>query len=193
MADVFFDIFWQLRESKLQLNKGPFAGRLVHDTLAHTPDRSLQNSTVLRDFVNHHEPAILAGKHEVPLTYPGTSPFRGGHVDVGAGMSWSAPGITNPEAQHLFSLATCSGCHTFSTSTGFLHIKPRALGAEAQLSDFLTGKNMPQDADGVPRTFHELLDRQARLEATAGMSCLKPIDFPVEEIFTEPLKPAFVH
>jgi hypothetical protein len=70
LADVFFDIFWQLRESKLQLNKEPFASRLMHDTLAQTPDRSLQNSTVLRDFVNHHEPAILAGKHEVPRWEP---------------------------------------------------------------------------------------------------------------------------
>ncbi|WP_140631695.1 choice-of-anchor X domain-containing protein [Methylibium rhizosphaerae] len=193
LGNTFFETFWQLRESKLQLNKGPFAGRLMHDTVAQTPDRSLQNSPAVGDFVNQHESAILAGKHEVPLTYPGTAPFRGGHIDPGAGFIWSPPGVTNPEARHMFSLATCSGCHTGSTDTGFLHIKPRMLGAEAKLSDFLTGNNMPKNIDGVQRTFHDLLDRQARLEATAGMSCLKPIDFPIEEIFLEPLKPAFAH
>ena len=192
LADMPVDIFWQLRESKLQTT-GAAAGWLQHGTNTQTPDRSLLGSATLRDFINDNEAAILNGTHEVPLQYPPGSPFRGGHVDLGAGFAWWASGIANPEAQHQFSLASCNGCHTASTGTRFLHIKPRALGTESKLSDFLTGQNMPKGIDGVQRTFHDLLDRQAKLEATASMSCLKRIDFPLEEIFFEPMKPAFAH
>ena len=120
-------------------------------------------------------------------------PFRGAHVDLGAGFGWTAAGIVNAEAKRLFSLASCNGCHTANTSTHFLHIEPRAVGAQAELSDFLTGQNMPRNIDGAMRTFHDLLDRQMKLDATAGMSCVKKFDFALEEIFFEPLVPAFAH
>jgi hypothetical protein len=186
------DSFWQLRESHLR-SFGRGAGRLLHGTIAQTPDTSLQHSATLRDYINGHEAAILAETHSVPLQYPGTSPFRGGHVDPGAGFSWSAAGIVNPQARRLFSFATCNGCHTAETETPFLHIEPRAMGTQAVLSDFLTGQNMPKTIDGAPRTFHELLDRQMKLDATASMSCRLKGDFAVEEIFFEPLPPAFAH
>jgi hypothetical protein len=192
LADMPVDIFWQLREGRLQ-SGGSSAGLLLHATLAQTPDRSLNNTITLRDFINTHTTDILAGTHSVPLQYPLRTPFRGGHVDVGAGFTFGHAGVVVPEAEHRFSLATCSGCHTRDTATGFLHIEPRDLGAESQLSDFLTGLNMPKTIDGVMRTFHDLQDRQQKLDATASMSCLKKIDFPLEEIFFEPLVPAFAH
>jgi hypothetical protein len=192
LADAPHEIFWQLRESHLR-STGHAAGRLLHDTIAQTPDKSLQSSATLRDFINGHEDAILAGSHGVPLQYPGKSPFRGAHVDLGAGFGWHAAGIVNPEAKRLFSLASCNGCHTQNTQTPFLHIEPRVLGAEAALSDFLTGQNMPKNIDGAMRTFHDLLDRQMKLDATAGMSCQFKTDFALEEIFFEPLAPAFAH
>jgi hypothetical protein len=174
LADMPVDIFWQLREGKLQ-SSGSSAGLLLHTTIAQTPDRSLLNTAALRDFINGNEAAILSGTHDVPLHYPtAVSPFRGGHIDVGAGFPWSAPGIVNPEAAKQFTRATCSGCH----APPFLHIEPRPLGAESEISSFLT---------------NDLVSRQQRLEATASMSCLKVSDFPVEEIFFEPLKPVFVH
>ncbi len=186
------EIFWQLRESHLR-SAGADAGRLLHDTIAQTPDTSLQSSATLRDFINDDEVAILSGTHSVPLQYPGMSPFRGAHVDLGAGFGWHAAGIANPEAKRLFSLASCNGCHTANTGTNFLHIEPRVLGAQAVLSDFLTGENMPKNIDGAMRTFHDLLDRQMKLDATASMSCAFKYDFAVEEIFFQPLVPALVH
>jgi len=41
------------------------------------------------------------------------------------------------------------------------------------LSDFLTGLNQPKidQVSGVPRTFHELLDRQMKLDVAVNMSC----------------------
>ncbi len=192
LATVPADNFWQLRESHLR-SAGADAGRLLHDTIAQTPDTSLQNSATLRDFINDDDVEVLSGTHSVPLQYPGMSPFRGAHVDVGAGFGWNAAGIVNPEAKRLFSLASCNGCHTANTGTQFLHIEPRVLGAQAVLSDFLTGENMPKNIDGAMRTFHDLLDRQMKLDATASMSCTFKYDFAVEEIFFQPLVPAFVH
>ena len=186
------DAFWQLRESKLS-GKGDLAGWLLHTTIAQTPDRSLNNTLTLRDFINDHELAILDGAHLVPLRHPGDSPFRGGHVDPGSGFSFGHAGVLNPEARHRFSLATCSGCHTRDTRTSFLHIEPRVLGAESQLSDFLTGRDMPKIIDGVMRNFHDLLDRQQKLDATANMSCVQVKDFALEEIFFEVRKPSFAH
>lgn len=194
LADPPVDIFWQLRESKLR-PRGLSAGLLEHVTIAQTPDRSLGSTPTLRDYINAEAPSILAGQHEVPLKYPAGSSFRGGHIDQGAGFGWSAAGILDMQARHLFSLATCSGCHTIETGTHFVHIEPRSFGAQSDLSDFLTGAGMPKTDPftGVPRTFHELLDRQMKLDATANMLCLKAGDFAPEELFFRPLAKMFVH
>ncbi len=44
-----------------------------------------------------------------------------------------------------------------------------------------------------PHTFHELLDRQMKLDVTANMTCGAVGDFAVEEIFMPHLPSAFVH
>ena len=46
---------------------------------------------------------------------------------------------------------------------------------------------------GDPITFHELLDRQMKLDATANMTCGAVGDFALEEMFMPHLPPAFVH
>ena len=51
---------------------------------------------------------------------------------------------------------------------------------------------------GVDRTFHELLDRQEKLEATASMLCIKAPElieepFPIDEFFFVPHEPALPH
>jgi hypothetical protein len=191
LATMPADTFWQLREGKLIKT-----GWLDHGTVAQTPDRTFRLTTTLRDFVNDNTPAILAGTHQVPLEYPAAGhPFRAGFIEPGAGFAWDAAGIADLEARHRFSLATCNGCHTAETATAFLHIEPRASGSASQLSDFLTGANMPKTdpVSHVPRTFHDLLDRAQKLDLTANMSCFKTFDFPLEEIFFEPLPPAFAH
>jgi hypothetical protein len=123
------------------------------------------------------------------------TPFRAGAIQPGAGFPWNPGGITNLEARHKFSLATCNGCHTRETGTQFLHIAPRNAGSEAMLSEFLTGLNQPKDDPGNPdptvtHTFHDLLDRQMKLDATANMNCRIPIDDLFPERF---LPPVWVH
>jgi hypothetical protein len=194
LADFPVDSFWELRESKLQ-SAAPNTGQLQHMTAAQTPDLAFVGSSGLRNYVNAEEASILAGTHEVPLSYPAGTPFRAGAAEVGAGRTFDAPGIFNSEARHVFSLATCNACHTKETGTRFVHIAPRLIGAEAQLSDFLTGVSMPiaDPVSGMPRHFNELLARRMKLDATANMSCVKKLDFATEDLFIEPLARAFVH
>jgi len=202
-ALVGSDAFWQLRESTLN-SCGlfcwlPSAGRLTHKTTAQTPDGwfmgSVAGRLALRDFINTNQASILVGTHAVSLTLPGGQHFRGGAIDPGAGFAWNPAGVVNLDARHEFSKATCNGCHTSETGTDFVHISTRAPGTVSQLSDFLTGLNMPKSdpVSTVDRTFHELLDRQQKLDATANMSCLKATDFAVEEVLHEFMPPVFAH
>lgn len=191
---------WELRESRL-IATGKRAGWLQHATVAQTPDPSVETATPARlaDFINANEPAIMALTHQVPLQYPVGSPFLGGNALSGGvsgpGHFWNAPGILNLEARHRFSFATCDGCHRPETRNDFTHIRPRSFGAESHLSDFLTGANMPKTdpVSGVSRTFHELLDRAAKLDVAAHMSCTRLTDFALEELFVSRLPAAFRH
>lgn len=196
------ETFWELRESRLNGCRGigcpsPTIGLLEHKTVAQTPDRSFAmpaNWPVVRAFINANEASILSGTHVVPALLPSGTRFLGGHIEPGAGFAWN-PGSVDLEARHEFAKATCNGCHTVETSTHFTHISTRAAGETVELSDFLTGADMPKTdpVSGVSRTFHELLDRQQKLDATANMSCLKKADFPLEEIFHEFMPPGFAH
>jgi hypothetical protein len=190
----FFIPHWQLREAKL-CSTPACAGQLEHATIAQTPHVSLQNTTTLRNYINNNAGLILAGAHVVPLSFPLGVHFRGGEIQPGAGFAWNHAGVIDLEARHEFSKATCSGCHTKETGTQFVHIANRPAGAAAELSDFLTGADMPKTdpVSGVPRTFHDLLDRQAKLDATANMICVAADDFAVEDLFMQHQPPAFVH
>jgi hypothetical protein len=197
LASAPVDALWDLRESKL-VPGGLGSGQLRLATVAQTPDASMRvgaGALRLRDFINGHEADLLAGTHIVPLSYPAGTPFRGGQAEPGAGTAWTTAGILNTEARQKFSIATCNGCHTLETDTRFLHIAPRATGAESQLSDFLTGAGMPKTdpVSGVPRSFNELLDRQMKLDATASMTCFKVAELAPHELFFVPLPPAFAH
>jgi hypothetical protein len=194
------ETFWELRESAIipcRVRCALASGFVENRTVAQTPDGSYRfgaASLLLRGFINNNEGSILAGAHEVPFVLPTGEHMRGAQSQPGAGFAWD-PGMVNLEARHQFSKATCSGCHVAETGTHFVHISPRAAGVESELSDFITGNNMPKSdpVSGVSRTFHELLDRAQRLDATAHMSCVNKIDFAVEELFLEPIPRAFVH
>jgi hypothetical protein len=185
---------WELRESKTPPD-GVFAGWLRQVTVAQTPDWHFQNRAQLASFINDEAPAILDGSHAVPLERPAGTPFRGALAFPGSGRAWNAPGILDLDARHRFSLATCDGCHTREVDNQFLHIRPRRIGRVSSLSDFLTGIDMPKldPVSGVNHSFHELLDRSDKLEATANMLCLAPIDFPVDEFFFREREPALRH
>jgi hypothetical protein len=101
----------------------------------------------------------------------------------------------NQVRSNEFALAACDACHTNETGTQFLHIKPRAIGATSQLSHFLTGVGMPMSTpvSGEMRTYNDLLARQAKLDATAHMSCSFKTDIALEELFIDTLGPFVSH
>jgi hypothetical protein len=152
---------WELREFRLNAN-----GQLREVTVAQTPANALDQTRTLRDFVNQNEAKLLAGTHVVPLSFAG-APFRAAssfnNIDF-----WSATGIRSNDARHALSLNTCNGCHGAETSTGFLHISPRAANQTAARSGFLTGITVSDPVSGVSRTFNDLARRAADLR---GLVC----------------------
>jgi hypothetical protein len=148
---------WELREFGLSA-----AGDLRMRTVALTPRNGLNGNTRLADFINANTDAILAGTHTVPLVFGGVR-FRGARVTNDIDF-WSAPGIEDPEARHLFSLNTCNGCHGAETNTAFLHVNPRSVGQVASLSGFMTGTTVIDPVDGTPRAFNDLARRADDLE-----------------------------
>jgi hypothetical protein len=171
------DTNWELREFKICSDSAACGlGRLEETTIAQTPDVSFQasggaNRPLLRDFMNANEAAIVNGTHIVPLQLPSGVAIRAGAVEPGAGMISNPGGVTNLEARHIFSLATCNGCHNGEHVALFTHISKRNAGSPPQLSGFLTGITVNDPVSGVSRTFNELLARQLHLAAAAEMFC----------------------
>jgi len=155
-----FDGQWQFREFHLS----PTTGRLVPAELALTPDRGFNNSSVLADYINQNETAILAETHVVPDT------FEGQRFEVGSVTNdlsgWDAPGVNSLEARHRFSRNTCNGCHSArETNTVFLQINPRDPGQPSFLSGFLTGTTVFDFKTGEVRSFNDLHRRNVDLHA----------------------------
>ena len=149
--EIALSFEWQFREFHLS----PTTGLLQPETVALTPDLSFRNTTMLGDFINANETAILAQTHTVPLTFAG-QPFLTGSVTNDL-RGWDAPNVNNPEAREKFSLNTCNGCHSSrETNTGFLQVFPRNPGQEAFLSGFLTGTRVLDFGANVIRLFNDL-------------------------------------
>jgi hypothetical protein len=150
---------WQLREFRIL----PENGMMTPHTIFQTPDQSFNGTEALGRFINQNEAIILTERHEVPLQFEG-APFATGSVFNNIDF-WSAPGITNPEARHKFSLNTCNGCHGAETGTFFLQISPRTPGLPSQLSGFLTGTDVFDPMTGQMRHLNELARRRGLVEA----------------------------
>ncbi len=162
---------WELREFVISAN-GWDAHFLRPNTVAQTPDLSLDQSTVLRDFVN-------SGATTVPLRFPTLAdPFRGGSaLAPSPGFFWNHTGITPRAWRHRFSLDTCNGCHAGETGTSFTHIHPGT--PPVGLSGFMTGIDVPDPADGSPiRHFDELARRGADLDSLLHDGCLIQLQVP---------------
>jgi hypothetical protein len=151
---------WQLREFRPSATTGfmaPFP-------IAQTADFDQFNgSERLGRFINQNEAIILTERHEVPLSFE-NEPFQGGSVFNNIDF-WDAPGITNPDARHKFSLNTCNGCHGAESNVSFLQIAPRFVGEQSELSPFLTGTDAFDPITGQQRRLAELARRRALLEA----------------------------
>jgi hypothetical protein len=161
--DLSFNGRWELREFTLS----EASGFLEESTVKLTPDLGFNGSSILADYVNQNEAAIVAEQHVVPDQFEGVA-FAGGSVfnDL---IFWSAPGVVNPEARHKFSINTCNGCHGPESGTSFLQISPRfSPGQEAFLSPFLTGTTVFDPFSGQARALNDLSRRRADL---TGLVC----------------------
>jgi hypothetical protein len=166
--EFFGDDFWQWREFHLSAR----SGLLEQVTVAQTSDTTLNRTPLLRDLVNQNEAAILDGTFVVPLTFQGQ--FVRGGASNGEPLSafFSAKGIANNDARHLFSLNHCVACHTEETGTGFFHSGPRSQGFETFLSGFLTGTSIPDPVDpSVTRSFNDLKRRAGDLCDVLTLPC----------------------
>jgi hypothetical protein len=174
---------WELREFRLD----PASRGLAMVPLSQTPDRTLNFSETVGDYVNLYASDIVAGDYLVPLQFPGGLPFRAGNrVYQLSSRHWDASPlrpIVNREARHQFSLNTCNACHGRETATEFRHVGGAPFGTPAPLSAFLTGETVADPADTTPvRVFNDLERRATDLDAFLNMSCLaSPIDFPLRE------------
>jgi hypothetical protein len=172
---------WELREFRLDATSHGF----VESTVAQTPDIRFNvnpNLHTLTDYINLNQAAILDGSYKVPLKFPTTNQsFLGGNAPNQLIFWNSIPAASSNDARHNFSLGTCSGCHGQETDTFFTHVTPRLSHQVAALSAFLIGNpgtlrnpgtvTRPDHVDNSPRTYGDLLARQAKLDAILGASC----------------------
>ena len=171
---------WELREFRLDATSHGF----VESTVAQTPDIRFNANPSLRtltDYINANQAAILDGSYKVPLKFPGNQSFLGASAPNVLFFWNSIPPANSNDARHAFSLGTCSGCHGQETDTFFTHVAPRASHQVAALSEFLVGNpgtlrhpgtvTRPDHVDNSPRTYGDLLARQAKLDAILGASC----------------------
>jgi hypothetical protein len=132
----------------------------------------VNHSPLFADYVNTNEASILAGTHQVPLTWRG-QPFRGGSSDgEPASGHFEAPGILNNEARHRVSFLTCVGCHTNETGAAFFQVGLRSIGQQSFASGFLTGIKQPDPVDPtVVRRFADLERRQGDMKQLLSATC----------------------
>jgi hypothetical protein len=146
---------WELREFVLNTHDDGF---LYQVTVKQTPRFTLRGGATnptgggrLANYVNDptNLDAILHERHRLPVQFPAGRPFVDGSAITPLDFFWEAPGIKDPKARHLVSLATCSGCHAGEAfprlnnpGKTFTHLFPlsRVVGKPADLSPFLSGK-----------------------------------------------------
>lgn len=168
----FLNREWELREFHLDGSFDP--APLVETTVALTPDLPHNNMDILAHFIALNEPDIIAETHDVPLHFDDQC-FRA-VSSLNPLPVWDAPGWTCTEARHKLALNTCSGCHGTETDTRFLHVFPRDIHNESQLSRFLTGQPTPDVFDptcggAVVRQFNDLERRALDLCDLLNANC----------------------
>lgn len=163
-------------------------GQLVQTTVKQTPDFRLNTKPPIAAFVNNpaNDSDILGGRHRLPVQFPVGTPFLDGGSRTPLDMFWDGPkdAIPNATARHLFSLATCSGCHAAETfpkgdvNNHFTHLFPMtrtAAGVEVQLSSFLTGKVKKPFPDLSDAADDFLLEDPAGRKDAAGAVIKRPV------------------
>ena len=113
-SDVFLSNEWVLREFHLDLA----AGALVTAPTAQAPDFTLNNSSVLVDWVNANAEAVLNNTHVVPESLLGGQAFMAFPALKNfnfSGTQWlmgnDGKPLVDAELRHAFASQTCNGCH----------------------------------------------------------------------------------
>jgi hypothetical protein len=129
-----FNWIWQLREFRLDS-----FGRLALAPVANTPGEPLNDSPVLRDWVQANAEAIKADMHVLPSSLAAGSSNQ-------MLFTWMVPDV-DEATRAAFSRGTCSGCHSgekpmiASLDVAF-HVSPFRSG-EAKLSPFILEQEVP--------------------------------------------------
>jgi hypothetical protein len=144
-------------------------------------------------FLHDQEGLIRSGVHHVPLTISVSGESRSllaGSAFIPADdpdFHWDRGPLVSRDARRIFSLNTCNGCHAGETGCREgLHIRPRATGSAAQLSEFLrtdgkTHRLNDPDVRGEKVEYQEMKDRAAILAALlepkdrARIEALRPV------------------
>ncbi|HRI22520.1 MAG TPA: hypothetical protein PLA68_16275, partial [Panacibacter sp.] len=150
-------IICEFREFILGVNSHQLFERAITHAPADKYNAKVDNADVRRmvNWINLVSDNINADNYILPDTWNDT-PFRAGKLQIlgpttGSNLPnvyhWNATNdknglayITNNTTREVFSLNTCSGCHSGETQTNFTHVDPVFFGTEATLSGFLTGK-----------------------------------------------------
>ena len=113
-----FDWDWQLREFLL------IGDQLTLAPTEDTPDRSLNGTPALVDFVKANSADVLVNKHRFPQNMVGGESF--------GAQRWILPGVNEP-VRKAFARRTCNGCHqTEETPVDVnFHISPYKTGIES--------------------------------------------------------------
>ncbi len=187
--EIFADSPWELREYVLSAGQSRTGGPapLVETTVKQTPEGNFDTTNwngtqALADFINQNESAVLDGTYVVPAQFDGEH-FLGAAARYQSSTFWSASGVVNNEARHLFSIGTCSGCHARETNTVFTHVDPRDANEESRISGFLSGKLPNGDPfvvtdpfTGEERTFGQLQVRAKDLCKLLSKTCKQIAD-----------------
>ncbi|HEU4405578.1 MAG TPA: hypothetical protein VFS43_09835 [Polyangiaceae bacterium] len=141
--EVEFDWQWDMREFLLS------SGGLQLAATARTPDKSVNGTQALADFVRANREAILLGQHTIPKD------LEGAFAQITA--PWVVPGV-DETLRNAFANSTCDGCHQSRQElrTENFHISPFDEGA-ARLSRFLNDPANPEN-DELARRAASLRD-----------------------------------
>jgi hypothetical protein len=168
---------WELREFKL-------AGLLFSTTVKREPDMSFHDTDRLVQWINANSTAIVNGTHVVPELLPDGTHFLGARAPIpgdNTSFIWDrGHDITAANARQMFSLGTCSGCHTGETQTQFTHVKPGVMRPPT-LSGFLTGISVTDpdatDTDNSVRVYSDLERRALDLDGLVNSACFRQLVF----------------
>jgi hypothetical protein len=133
---------WQLRQFHLDAT-----GHFGSVAVTNSPDRTLNGTPRLVDWVKANAEAIRSDKH---LLIPS---MHGPAADFAVNR-WNVPGVDEP-TRKAFATATCNGCHLVETPSidVAFHVSPFRSGVE-KLSRFVNDPANPTNDDLGKRAVH---------------------------------------